>query len=45
MLEPGRKVGNLNRSAGIIGQRRDQDRRVSHVFLPRGLEICKLNVE
>ncbi len=45
VLEPGRKVGNLNRSAGIIGQRRDQYRRVSHVFLLRGLEVCKLDVE
>jgi hypothetical protein len=45
MLEPGRKVCNLNRGAGIIGQRRDQYRRVSHVFLLRRLEVCKLNLE
>jgi hypothetical protein len=45
VLEPGRKVGNLNRGASIIGQRRDQYRRVSHVFLLRRLGVCKLDVE
>ena len=45
VLEPGRKVGNLNRGASIISQRRDQYRRVSHVFLLRRLEVCKLDVE
>ena len=45
VLKSGRKVGNLNRGAGIIGQRRDQYRRVSQVFLLRGLEVCKLDVE
>ena len=45
VLKSGRKVGNLNRGADIIGQRRDQYRRVSQVFLLRGLEVCKLDVE